>query len=213
MNDFTEHDEELIAAFLDHAITEESTVDELPSHLREEAAARLSMLRSIAGAPSVTAPGAFDRIAQRFGFDRPTSIDINGRRIKSRRESAGLTLTAFVDQLRQAGVNVTARECLRWQQLASLTVDRHTATALSAILNVPVSDFEAFTVETNEAQRFLASPEFDRMIATWCAEHSRERTATKQEVTRQVVAAGYRADEVTVDHLVAIVRQILEGLE
>ena len=213
MNDFTDHDEELIAAFLDRAIAEEPTVDELPQHLQEEAAARLSMLQSIAGISSAPAPGAFDRIAQRFGLDRPTSVDIDGRRIKTRRESAGLALTAFAAELQHAGVNVTARECLRWQQLTSLTVDRHTATAISAILNVPVSDLEAFAAEVNEAQRFLASPEFDRMIADWCAEHRREHVATKQEVTRQLVTAGYRADDVTVDSLIAIIHQILEGLE
>lgn len=213
MTDFTDHDEELLANFLDHSTAPPAPdFSELPARLRDEAAARLAMLRSIAGVDLTPAPGAFDRIAHRFGLDRPDSIDIDGRRVMNRRQHAGMQLSEFVDQIRHAGGAVTAQECLRWKSLPSVTVDRHTATVISAILNLSVREFEAFSTEVNEAQRFIASPGFDEMIARWCAEHERDYDATKREVTRQLAAAGYRAGDVTVEHLAEIVQQILQGL-
>jgi hypothetical protein len=213
MTDFTDHDEELIANFLDRSTAVPAPdLSELPANLRDEASARLAMLRSIAGVDLTPPPGAFERIAHRFGFDRPDSVDIDGRRVMNRRQHAGLQLSDFVNQIRQAGASVTTQECLRWKSSPSVTVDRHTATAISAILNLPVAEFEAYSTEVNEAQRFLASPEFDEMIARWCAEHERDHDATKREVTRQLAAAGYRAGGVTVEHLTEIVQQILEGL-
>lgn len=213
MNDFTKQDEELIATFLENALADEQTVDGLPDHLRAEAASRLAMARSIAGTSSGSDQRAFDRIAHRFGFDRPDSVNVDGRRIKSCRMDAELDLTEFAANLRGAGVDVSPGDLLKWQRLPSLPVDRHIATAISAVLNVPVSDFESFTSELSEAQQFMSSPEFERMVTDWCVEYDRDPMTTTREVARQLLNAGYRASGVSSENLRAIVSQILEGLE
>jgi hypothetical protein len=185
----------------------------LPEDLREEAEARVALFDAMWGAQ--VEPPVDDPVARRFGFDRAgEDIALDGHRVSALRKAAGYDLGELLARVTSAGGDINAGALFRLEQSASSLVAQPTASALVAALSTALADIEASTdIDSGAVRAFLDSPEFYELIDSWAADHHLERDEVCTVVTDRVLAAQYRAEDVTVEQLTAIVRAILDTLE
>lgn len=210
-----EHDlEAFIEAHLAHLEGDgpRPSLDALPAELRGEAAARIQILEAVHGALADAPLPEDDPVARHFGFDRANQyIAINGRRVASLRQQRNLKLNEFAKLVHNAGGTEDMRFWFQAQELASVEVPPRTASAVAAVLRAPVQDFEA---GTSPAHAFAAQLEdIEAVVAQWAAEHGADARTAMRKVEQALSAAKYRAESVSTEHLIEIVRQILQGLE
>jgi transcriptional regulator with XRE-family HTH domain len=185
----------------------------LPDELRDQAHARVVLLEAMWGAE--LQPPADDPVARRFGFDRPgQDIAIDGRRVAALRKAAGIDLTELLARVTAAGGTINAGTLFRLEQNASTLMTQPTVSAIVAALNVALTDIEsADEVNLSPVRAFLDSPAFYELIDDWSGKYGRQRDEVRSVVAQRVLAAQYRAEDITVDHLVEIVQAILDSLE
>lgn len=185
----------------------------LPDGLREEAQARVDLLDAMWG--TQIEPTADDPVARRFGFDRAgEDIAINGHRVAALRKTAGYDLAELLARITSAGGEISIGALFRLEQSDSMPLNQPTASALVAALGTTLAAIEAaFPLDLGAVRAFLDSPGFVDLIDSWAADHQRERTEVRAIVQERVLALQYRAEDVTADHLTAIVQAILNSLE
>lgn len=196
-------------------IAERPSLDDLHGDDRREAAARVRILEATDPSTAVVAPGAANRLASAFGFDRVgTPIAISGRKLKAARRRAGLELKDVAAAVAAAGAAVRTAELLHVETADTATLDQAIVTRLVAVLGVTVAEIEGeFDEQVNEMRALLASPRFERVIAGWAVDHRRDVSEVRDRVHEQVLAAKYRAEAINEDQLLDIVRAILGRLE
>lgn len=186
----------------------------LAPELRDEAQARLQLLEASWGA-TIEVP-ADDPVARRFGFDRAgQTIAIDGRRVAQLRKAAGMDLATLVGLVTSAGGDVTARDLFRLEQSRSASTSQPVASAIVAALHTTLTKLEA---TANDAARspmrlFLSGPRFSDIIDDWAGRFGRPSDEVRSLVTGKALAAQYRADDVSDDHLAEIIQAILASLE
>jgi hypothetical protein len=185
----------------------------LPDDLRQEVQARVALLEATWG--TRLEPPADDAVARRFGFDRAgQDIAVDGRRVAALRKAAGYDLGELLSRVAAAGGEINAGALFRLEQSSSTPLAQPTASALVAALSTTLADIEAAAdLDLGAVRAFLDSPEFYGIVDSWAAEHRRERDEVRSLVEERVLAVQYRAEDVTVDQLMAIVRAILDALE
>jgi hypothetical protein len=209
--------DDLVEGFLAHLEGEGPPPDltDLPSDVRAEAEARFEMLRAAQGVlAGSSGPGA-GRIAARFGLDRAgQQIEIAGAKVKRLRMSKKLQLADVALGVQKSGVTLSSAQLFRIETAVALPLDQPIVTALVAVLNCSVADLE--TVDTSDlspVRAFLNSPEFHDLIASWAAEHDQDAESTARRAGEQLLAAHYRAQDVTDEQLREILRAILRKLD
>jgi hypothetical protein len=180
-----------------------------------DAAAQLRILEAARAAAAPVPDGARERIARRYGFDRPgLPIPISGPKLKSARRRAGLDLKQISAALAAAGTPMRTNELLHIETAATTPIDQPVVTTLVAILGTSVSSLEAdVSAEVADMRAMLASPRFEQMIAELAAEHARDVYEIRQVVHRQALAAKFRAEGLSAEQLAEIVQAILRSLE
>ena len=207
----------LVEAFLAHLEGEGPPPDltDLPSDVRAEAEARFEMLRAAQGVLAGSSGSGVGRIAARFGLDRAgQQIEIAGAKVKRLRMSKKLQLADVALGVQQSGVTLSSAQLFRIETAVALPLDQPIVTALVAVLNCSVADLE--TVDTSDlspVRAFLNSPEFHDLIASWAAEHDQDAESTARRAGEQLLAAHYRAQDVTDEQLREILRAILRKLD
>lgn len=186
---------------------------DLPDHLQAEATARIALLEASWGA--LLEPSEDDPVARRFGFDRTDeTITVDGRRVASRRKAAGINLKELLARIEAAGGSIAPGALYRLEQSRSTPLDQPTASALVAALNTALSDIEAAgQVDTARIHAFLNGPAFHQVIDDWAGTYGRDPIEVGTDVSRRVLAAQYRAEDITDDQLIEIVQAILKNLE
>ncbi len=209
--------DDLIEGFLTYLDGEGPPPDltDLPRDVRSEAEARFEMLRAAHGVLAGSSGSGASRIAARFGLDRAgQQIEIAGAKVKRVRMSKKLQLADVAQGIQKSGVDFTSARLFRIETAAALPVDQPIVTALVAVLNCSVADLE--TVDTSDlspVQAFIDSAEFLDLIATWAAEHDLDAQTTARRAGDQLLAAHYRAQDVTHEQLREILRAILRKLD
>lgn len=185
----------------------------LPDDLREEAQARVALLEALWGT-QITAP-ADDPVARRFGFDRPgETIAVDGHRVAALRKAAGYDLAQLLSRVTAGGGDIAIGALFRLEQSDLTPLRQPTASALVAALGTTLAAIEAAAdIDLGAVRAFLDSPAFYDLVDTWAAEHQRERDEVRAVVEERVLAAQYRAEDVTTEHLTTIVQTILDSLE
>lgn len=205
----------IIDAHLRHLEGDGSAPDltALPDDLREEAQARVALLDAMWGAQII--PPDDDPVARRFGFDRAgETIAIDGHRVAALRKTAGLNLAELLARVTAAGGDIVIGALFRLEQSDSTPLNQPTASALVAALDTTLAAIQASAgIDLGAARAFLDSPAFYDLVDTWAAEHQRERDQVRSVVKERVLALQYRAEDLTTDHLSAIVETILDSLE
>ncbi len=205
----------LIDAHLHHLEGEAAAPDlaDLPADLQAKATARIALLEACWGVS--LEPPEEDPVARRFGFDRAgKAITIDGSRVASYRKATGIDLKELLARVETAGGRIAPGALYRLEQSRSTSLDQPTASALVAALKVALADIEAAGQSGPARIRaFLDGPPFHQLIDDWAGTYGRDRTEVRREVARQVVAAQYRAEDVTDDQLIEMVQAILETLE
>lgn len=195
----------------------EPTLDDLTPEERAEAHAQIRVLVALhrTGVPDPDD----DPVARRFGFDRAgADIVIDGRRMARRRQERGLKLNELAAAVNRAGGTITTSALLRLEQQPHGAVPQATVTAIVAVLDTSLQDLEPADASADEAverlRTLLASPRLEAKVAAWCAEHQRsQRDVGRHLEQRLLVGAAYRAEDLTEDALLEIVRAILAGLD
>lgn len=186
----------------------------LAPDLRDEALVRVRLLE--ASWDSAVELPADDPVARRFGFDRAgEQITIDGRRVAQLRKAAGMDLNALHAMITTAGGDLTVGNLFNLEQNTTATVTQPVASAIVAALHTNLTELEvlADVPATDPVRRFLAGPRFAELIDDWAGQFGRKVDEVRNLVTPKVIAAQYRADDVTEDHLAAIVQTILDDLE
>ena len=215
MNDINDPLDDIIDSHLRYLEGEgpAPVVSDLPEDLQVEATARIALL-DVSWGVSLELPDD-DPVARRFGFDRAgEEITVDGHRVASHRRSAGLDLKSLLALVERAGGRIGPGELYRLEQNTATVVDQPTASALVAALNVALIDIESAGQDGNPRIRaFLAGPEFHYLVDDWAGTYGQDQIEVRNTVSRRVLAAQYRAEDVTDDQLIEIVRAILETLE
>lgn len=215
MSNIDEQLEPIIDAHLRHLEGDGPAPDltSLPDDLRQEAQTRVTLLEATWG--TRLEPPADDPVARRFGFDRVgQDIAVDGRRVAAIRKAAGYDLGELLLRATAAGGNINAGALFRLEQSASTPLAQPTASALVAALSTTLAEIQAAAdIDLGAVRAFLDSPEVYLLIDSWAVEHRWERDEVRTVVEERVLAVQYRADDVTVDQLTAIVRAILDSLE
>lgn len=156
-----------------------------------------------------------DPVARRFGFHRAgQDITIDGRKIASLRKSAGIDLKDLATRVATGGGTIAPGHLFRLDQGSPVLVSQPTASALVAALNTSFAEIEAAVDNPSDpTRRFLDSPAFEDIVKNWADEHDRNATEVMPVVADRVLAAQYRADDVTAQQLLAIINSILDNLE
>jgi len=186
----------------------------LTPDLRDEALVRVRLLE--ASWDSAVELPADDPVARRFGFDRAgEQITIDGRRVAQLRKAAGMDLNALHAMITAAGGDLTVGNLFNLEQNTTATVTQPVASAIVAALHTNLTELEvlADVPGTDPVRQFLAGPRFAQLIDDWAGRFGRTVDEVRNLVTPKVIAAQYRADGVTEDHLAAIVQTILDDLE
>jgi len=209
--------DDLIEGFFAHLEGEGPPPDltDVPSDVRSEAEARFEMLRAARGVLAGSSGSGADRIAARFGLDRAgQQIEIAGAKVKRVRMSKRLQLADVALGVQKSGVELSSAQLFRIETAGALPLDQHIVTALVAILNCSVADLE--TVDTSDlspVRAFLDSAEFHELIASWAAEHDLDTQSTARRAGEHLLAAHYRAQDVTREQLREILSAILRKLD
>jgi hypothetical protein len=209
--------DDLVEGFLAHLEGEGPPPDltDLPSDVRAEAEARFEMLRAAQGVLVGSSGSGAGRIAARFGLDRAgQQIEIAGAKVKRLRMSKKLQLADVALGVQKSGVTLSSAQLFRIETAVALPLDQPIVTALVAVLNCSVADLE--TVDTSDlspVRAFLDSPEFRELIESWAAEHDLDAESTARLAGEQLLAAHYRAQDVTDEQLREILRAILRNLD
>ena len=156
--------------------------------------------------------GAVDRISRSLGFDRAgTRITLSGARFKRRRQDLGLDLKTIAAQATAAGVTVRTSDLLKLETAGALPFEQEVATVLVAILDTTLENIEdEFEREMTTVQAFLNGPRFEEVLAGWLDEHAnQDPREVRAYVTDGVLAANFRAEDVSEEHLVDFVRALL----
>jgi hypothetical protein len=213
-NDTTEM-EAFITAYLLYLDGEgpQPDLDDLAAEDRAEAAARVRLLEAVL--PTTASDGAFDRIAQQFGFDRAgTRITVSGKKFKAARQRQNLDIKTIAATATAAGAPIRTNDLLNLETKGDMQLDQETVSVLVAILNTTVDAIESdFTDEMNAVHAFLASPRFDELLQEWLAENDYDPVELRREVSGRVLATHLRADDVAEEQLVELVRAILRSFE
>lgn len=208
--------DDLVEGFLTHLEGKGPPPDltDLPDDVRSEADARFEMLRAAHGVLAGPSGSGEARIAARFGLDRAgQQIEIAGAKVKRVRMSKKLQLADLALAVQKSGVELSSAELFRIETAAASPLDQPIVTALVAVLNCSVADLE--TVDTGDlspVRAFLDSPEFHELIESWAAEHDQDAQSTARRAGEQLLAAHYRAQDVTDEQLREILRAILRKL-
>lgn len=213
-----DHDIEAIDTFVDSYMDYLDGMGDAPSladlrpELRSEAAARARILEASSGALLEADPTVQDVVARHFGFDRAGQpIAINGTRVAALRLELKLPLDEFVHQVQVAGGDQPLKFWFQAEKNPRIEVPQPTVTALAAVLRTAVESFEA---DPDVVGAFAFELEgLEAVVDSWAADHERDPQQTMERVRRELVDAGYRADDVSEEQLLAIVRAILRGLE
>ncbi len=215
MSNIDDQLEPIIDAYIRHLEGDGPAPDltSLPDDLRQEAQDRIALLEATWG--TRLEPPADDPVSRRFGFDRVgRDIAVDGRRVAALRKAAGYDLGELLSRATAAGGDISAGALFRLEQTASTPLAQPTASALVAALSTTLADIEATDdIDLGAVRAFLDGPEVYDLIDGWAAEHRRERDEVRRVVEERVLSAQYRAEDVTVDQLTAIVRTILDSLE
>lgn len=209
--------DDLVEGFLAHLEGEGPPPDltDLTSDVRAEAEARFEMLRAAQGVLAGSSGSGAGRIAARFGLDRAgQQIEIAGAKVKRLRMSKKLQLADVALGVQKSGVTLSSAQLFRIETAVALPLDQPIVTALVAVLNCSVADLE--TVDTSDlspVRAFLNSPEFHDLIASWAAEHDQDAESIARRAGEQLLAAHYRAQDVTDEQLREILRAILRKLD
>lgn len=186
----------------------------LAPELRNEAQARVQVLEAAWGA-SIEVPTE-DPVARRFGFDRSGQvIAIDGRRIAQLRKAARMDLNVLLGLITAAGGEISAGNLFRVEQNRAATVSQPVASAIVAALHTTLAEIETTDggPESDPMRVFLSGPRFSDIIDDWARRFSRQVDEVRSLVAGRALAAQYRAEDVTDDHLAEIVRAILASLE
>lgn len=185
----------------------------LPDRLRSEALARFQFLDALWG--EGVQPPSDDPVARRLGFDRlGEDIAINGLRVASIRKARDMDLKQLRMSVLNAGGSITPGDLFRLEQSSSTVLPQPTVSAFVAALGSSIAELKATAeVERDIVRVFLDGPTFNNLVAVWAAEQSRDVQAIRPVVQERVLAAQYRASEVTIEQLVEITRAILDSLE
>lgn len=188
-------------------------LDRLTPEDRDEAAARIQLLD--AAAASQTPAGAVDRLARTFGFDRQgTRITLSGPKFKRARQQRNLELKTIAADAAAAGAAIRTSDLLRLETSDGIPFDQETVTILVAILDTSLEEIESdFDHDMSQVQAFLNSSAFDAVLEEWLAEHDRDPVEIREQVTDRILAARFRAADVTEEQLLDFVRAILRTFE
>ena len=188
---------------------------DLPSDVRSEAEARFEMLRAAHGVLIDSSGSGAGRIAARFGRDRAgQKIEIAGAKVKRARMSKKLQLADVAREVQKSGVELSSAQLFQIETAAALPLDQPIVTALVAVLNCSVADLEMVdTSDLSSVRAFIDSAEFHELIASWAAEHDLDAQTTARRAGAHLLAAHYRAQEVTREQLREILRAILRKLD
>lgn len=217
MTEPSEQLDEILDAFLAHRRGDGPRPDltRFSPEIRREAEARLSLL----GAAHATLIGASssgaERIAARFGLDRPgEQIDIAGAKVKRIRMSHKRDLAEIAGAVQEAGVVLSSAQLFRIETSAVSPVAQPIVTALVAVLDCSVADLEAMdSTDLSPVRAFINSPEFHELIKSWVADRGGDAESVARRAGDQLLAAHYRAEDVTIEHFRDILRAILWKLD
>jgi hypothetical protein len=216
MTDPSSQLDDLVEAFLAHLEGDgpEPNLAEFPSNVRSEAEVRFEMLRAAHGVLADASGSGASRIAARFGLDRAgQQIDIAGAKVKRVRMSKKRDLADVARAVQQSGVDLTSAQLFRIETAAVIPVDQRTVTALVAVLRCSVDDLETVdTTDLSPVRTFINSDEFRELIARWATEHDLDAQVIARRAGDQLLAAHYRAEDVTRNQLRDILQAILRKL-
>jgi hypothetical protein len=172
------------------------------------------MLRAAHGVLADASGSGASRIAARFGLDRAgQQIDIAGAKVKRVRMSKKRDLADVARAVQQSGVDLTSAQLFRIETAAVIPVDQRTVTALVAVLRCSVDDLETVdTTDLSPVRTFINSDEFRELIARWATEHDLDAQVIARRAGDQLLAAHYRAEDVTRNQLRDILQAILRKL-
>lgn len=209
--------DDVVEAFLAHLAGEGPPPDltNLSSNVRSEAEARFEMLRASHGALVGSSDSGQARIAARYGLDRAgQQIEITGAKVKRVRMSKRLQLADLALAVQKSGVELSSAQLFRIETAAALPLDQPIVTALVAALNCSVADLETVdTSDLSQVRAFIDSAEFHDLIARWAAEHGLDAGTAARRAGEQLLAAHYRAQDVTREQLRDILQAILRKLD
>lgn len=155
-----------------------------------------------------------DAVALRLGFDRAGSdTDVDGTRIRALRQAAGLQLKELAARVNAAGGSTSTAELSKVERSKAFPVAQPTLSAISAVLNADVSEFESFEAQVDELRQLLRDDEIERVITEWATEHQRDVSTVRAQVHRQVLVGQFRAAGVSREQLTSIVQAILGTLQ
>ncbi len=206
--------EDYIAAYVTHLDGEgpHPDLDDLDDEDRDEAAAQVELLETARA--SAVDHDVLERIAQRFGFDRPNErIGVSGSKLKAARSRQGVSLGDIASAATAAGVSVRPAELLKIETGSGAALTQEVVTFLAAFLETTVPELEDDSDELNQAQTFLYSDVFNDLIATWCLEHGRDEAAVREHVSDAVLDSSRRAEDLTEAQLIEFVEAMLRQLE
>jgi hypothetical protein len=186
--------------------------DDLGDAQLAELNGKLALLRPA----SATVPaGAKDRIARSLGLDRAGStIAVDGTKLKAHRQRAGMDLKALAAAVTAAGATVTTGRLYQVEKQTTATLDQETVTTVVSILGITVADIEAgVDAQVSELARLLDSPRVGKVIAEWARDHHRDQAEVAAQVRSRVLeGVAFRAEAISEDHVVDIVRAVLRRM-
>lgn len=203
-------------AFL-HGDASEPTLDGLTPATRRLVSQQLADLHSLHGQLIPEPVGvelADDRVWQRMGFDRAgTLVEIDGRKLSKLRKAAGLSLQQLAEYARNAGAQLAVADLFRMEQANSTSASQPDVSALIAALGASIDQLEASTQSSDAMTAFLNSDEFHQVIDGWSRIHGRDARETVELSRKQLLSTTYRAQDVTTEQLLELLRAVLEKLE
>lgn len=209
--------DDLVEGFLAHLEGEGPPPDltDLPSDVRSEAEARFEMLRATHGVLAGSSGSGAARIAARFGLDRAgQQIEIAGAKVKRVRMAKNLQLADLALAVQKSGVELSSARLFRIETAAALPLDQPIVTALVAALNCSVADLETIdTSDLTSVRAFVDSAEFRELIESWASAHDVDAQTAARRAGEQLLAAHYRAQDVTREQLREILQAILRNLD
>jgi len=196
---------------------ERPSLERLDPTTRGEAAELFRLLDATWGSQTDLPPLETDPVAIALGFATtpPAAFDrLAGSKLAQYRKRRNIKPSDLAERLTARGIAATAKWVVRTESLPVADIDPVTVAAIAGVLGCSPAELTVSNPQDfDEFIGWLHSPDFDREVATWAAEHDYRSEGLASDARSKLLAARQRSSgQGDRAHWVALLRAVLNSL-